>query len=181
MSYTIVKIKSSYNETITSLLKELIGFSIEVIEKPDYILYKHNYENIKDIENVILTLSSELMINIFGYQTITANPDEELKIVEKSFKNYVNGFYTLKSLLFTEMNSFDKKELLDLLLAGSGITKEFIKEYIKYDLNISKASKEMFIHRNTMNYKLDKLKELSGFDLRSFKDAYILYSLIINK
>ncbi|MBO5542875.1 MAG: helix-turn-helix domain-containing protein, partial [Acholeplasmatales bacterium] len=43
------------------------------------------------------------------------------------------------------------------------------------------ASKSMFIHRNTMMYKLDKLKAESGFDLRNFKDACILYMLISTK
>jgi DNA-binding PucR family transcriptional regulator len=39
----------------------------------------------------------------------------------------------------------------------------------------------MFIHRNTMIYKLNKLKANSQFDLTNFKDAYILYSLLENK
>ena len=62
-----------------------------------------------------------------------------------------------------------------------------IIKYMKFimhkcgDLNVSKASKILYIHRNTMLYKLDKLKELSDFDLRCFLDAYIVYSLIENK
>ncbi len=177
MSYTIVKIKSSYKETITLLLKELIGFSIEVIEKPDYIIYKHNYENIKDIESIILSLSNE-MINVFCYTTINNDPEDELKLVEKYFDKYNNGFYTIKELLINEIGNINKKEFFDLIVKGTRISPDFINEYIKYDLNVSKAAKGMFIHRNTMIYNLDKLKELSGFDLRCFKDAYILYSLI---
>jgi hypothetical protein len=181
MSYTIVKIKSSYKDTITLLLKELIGFNIEVIEKDDYLLYKYDFFNIDDIKALILSFASEQMINIFCFSTITSNPDLELELCLNLFNKYNNGFYSIKELLINDLSSFNKKEVLDLILNSTGINEDFIKEYVKYDLNISKASKEMFIHRNTMNYKLDKLKELSGFDLRSFNDAYILYSLINNK
>lgn len=177
MSYTVVKIKSSYRETITSLLKELIGFNIEVIEETDYIIYKHNYENIKDIEAIILSLSNE-MINVFCYTTIVKDALDELNLVKDFFKKYNNGFYTLKELLINEIDNINKKEAFDLIVKGSRINSDFINEYLNYDLNISKASKKMFIHRNTLIYNLDKLKETSGFDLRCFKDAYIIYSLI---
>ena len=64
---------------------------------------------------------------------------------------------------------------------SSGIDYAFIRGFAENNLNVSQASKAMFIHRNTMNYKLDKLKELSGFDLRSFLDAYVLYQLATGK
>ena len=54
-------------------------------------------------------------------------------------------------------------------------------EFAKNNLNVSQASKAMFIHRNTMIYKLNKLKANSQFDLTNFNDAYILYSLLENK
>ncbi len=181
MSITVVKIESSYKNTITSLLKELVGFNNKVIEKDNYTIIEHNYENIDDIKSLILSFSSEQMINVFCYQTITYNYNEEYNLVKNALNNYKNGFYTLKDLLINDDLNNHKKEILSLILSGSGITEDFIIEYLKYDLNLSKAAKEMFIHRNTMIYKLDKLKELTGFDLRCFKDSYILYNLIINK
>ena len=44
---------------------------------------------------------------------------------------------------------------------------------LQNDLNLSAASKQLFIHRNTLNYRLDKIKKDFGLDLRSFKDAVI--------
>ena len=177
MSYTVVKIKSSYKDTITLLFKELIGFDIEVIEKTDYLIFKHNYENIKDIESIILSLSND-MINVFCYTTIVKDALDELNLVKDLFNKYNTGFYTLKDLLINEINNINKKEAFDLIVRGSRINSDFINEYLKYDLNVSKAAKKMFLHRNTLIYNLDKLKETSGFDLRCFKDAYIIYSLI---
>ena len=67
-----------------------------------------------------------------------------------------------------------------MILDSTGVGEDFIIDFAKNDLNVSKASKAMYIHRNTMIYKLDKLKETSGFDLRCFLDAYILYNLLDN-
>lgn len=38
-------------------------------------------------------------------------------------------------------------------------------------LNVSETSRKMFVHRNTLVYRLDKIKKLTGLDLRQFDDA----------
>ena len=89
--------------------------------------------------------------------------------------------YSFKEALLRVKNIENKKEILNYILAGSGINETFILEFAKNNLNVSQASKAMFIHRNTMIYKLNKLKANSQFDLTNFNDAYILYSLLENK
>lgn len=39
------------------------------------------------------------------------------------------------------------------------------------NLNLSETSKKTFLHRNTLLYRLDKIKKLTGFDLKNFYDA----------
>lgn len=39
------------------------------------------------------------------------------------------------------------------------------------NLNLSETSKKTFLHRNTLLYRLDKIKKLTGFDLKNFSDA----------
>lgn len=43
--------------------------------------------------------------------------------------------------------------------------------YFDNHLNISQSAKKLFIHRNTLIYRLDRVKELVGLDPRQFKDA----------
>ena len=50
---------------------------------------------------------------------------------------------------------------------------ETVRVFFKHDLNITSASRELFIHRNTLNYRLDKIKRETGLDLRTFQDAVI--------
>lgn len=50
---------------------------------------------------------------------------------------------------------------------------ETIRVFFRHDLNITSASRQLFIHRNTLNYRLDKIKRDTGLDLRTFQDAVI--------
>ncbi|HSK69296.1 MAG TPA: helix-turn-helix domain-containing protein [Candidatus Limnocylindria bacterium] len=46
------------------------------------------------------------------------------------------------------------------------------------DLNLTDASRELFIHRNTLAYRLEKVQRLTGLDLRSFRDAMVFRLLL---
>ena len=50
--------------------------------------------------------------------------------------------------------------------------------FLKCNLNINAASKELFMHRNTLIYRLDKIKEHTGLDLKKFCDAFIFHVLM---
>ena len=46
-----------------------------------------------------------------------------------------------------------------------------INKFFEYSLNVSESSRQLFIHRNTLVYRLDKLQKSTGLDLRVFDDA----------
>lgn len=46
-----------------------------------------------------------------------------------------------------------------------------IDKFFENNLNISETSRKLFIHRNTLIYRLEKIKNLTGLDLKVFKDA----------
>ena len=51
--------------------------------------------------------------------------------------------------------------------------KDTVDVFFRNDLNLTAASRQLFIHRNTLNYRLDKIRRETGLDLRSFHDAVI--------
>lgn len=173
-------LKNVDNEHIIfDMLNEIVGNIVKLNSK-SYTIYKYEYENQEDIKNVLLSLACELMIDFNGYLSSTDLIDEELKLILSLDENIIVGLNDLKSILaYLDKNQI--KAFLDFILKGTSIDEDFIKNFALNDLNVSKASKNMFIHRNTINYKLDKLKMHSGFDLRKFTDAYLLYNLIMKK
>ena len=50
-------------------------------------------------------------------------------------------------------------------------TLETISKFFENNLNVSETSRQLFIHRNTLVYRLDKLDRATGLDLRVFDDA----------
>ncbi|MCL2461884.1 MAG: helix-turn-helix domain-containing protein [Defluviitaleaceae bacterium] len=48
-----------------------------------------------------------------------------------------------------------------------------VNKFFENDLNVSETSRELYIHRNTLVYRLDKLQKLTGLDLRKFDNAII--------
>ena len=46
-----------------------------------------------------------------------------------------------------------------------------IQKFFENNLNVSETSRKLFVHRNTLVYRLEKIKKLTGLDLREFDDA----------
>lgn len=46
-----------------------------------------------------------------------------------------------------------------------------INKFFENSLNVSETSRQLYIHRNTLVYRLDKIQKVTGLDLRVFEDA----------
>ncbi len=185
MRFIIIKRNFLDVEMLINVIKNLLGKNIKVMINDNSVIIIHEYPNNDDIKKMLISLSSDLMINLVSYVSsdiYTNKGEKELEVISPIIdSNDIDyGIYTLKDLLVKKINIPNKRELLNYILEATGIDEVFINDFCNNDLNVSKASKSMYIHRNTMIYKLDKLKEASGFDLRCFNDAYILYKLIKN-
>lgn len=69
-------------------------------------------------------------------------------------------------------------EYLSILLEGEA--KELLKdedmvntaeEFLENNLNVSETSRNLYMHRNTLMYRLDKIERVMGLNLRNFSDA----------
>lgn len=59
---------------------------------------------------------------------------------------------------------------------------ELIQTAIRFfenDLNITETSRQLYVHRNTLIYRLNKIEKLAGLDLRSFDDAIQFFMLML--
>ncbi|MBQ6385634.1 MAG: helix-turn-helix domain-containing protein [Lachnospiraceae bacterium] len=52
-----------------------------------------------------------------------------------------------------------------------GETEALINAFYANNLNISEAARQLYLHRNTLVYRLEKLRQQTGLDLRNFEDA----------
>ena len=91
---------------------------------------------------------------------------------------YVYADQTLERIV-DSIPEQQKQSILQTFFGNSsvnGISDEMldtIRVFFQNDLNLTAASKQLYIHRNTLNYRLDKIKKDYGLDLRSFRDAVV--------
>ena len=72
-----------------------------------------------------------------------------------------------------------KKESINVL---DEETIQTIYKFFENNLNVSETSRQLFVHRNTLVYRLDKIERLTGLDLRRFDDAVIFkVAILVNK
>ena len=57
-----------------------------------------------------------------------------------------------------------------------------IQKFFENNLNVSETSRKLFVHRNTLVYRLEKIKKLTGLDLRQFDHAIVFkVALMVRK
>lgn len=57
-----------------------------------------------------------------------------------------------------------------------------IQRFFENNLNVSETSRGLFVHRNTLVYRLEKIRKLTGLDLRNFDDAIVFkVALMVKK
>ena len=63
-----------------------------------------------------------------------------------------------------------KRDSLDVLDNETILT---IQKFFAHNLNVSETARELFVHRNTLVYRLDKIEKITGLDLREFDQAVV--------
>ena len=77
------------------------------------------------------------------------------------------------------LNEVFKKGSIDSLDQETLFT---IQRFFENNLNVSETSRKLFVHRNTLVYRLEKIKRLTGLDLREFDDAIVFkVALMVKK
>ena len=169
---------------------------ITAVDENNVIVVKdlHEGDSIKEIDktadNIAAFLEKEHFKNVrIAYGTVV----NEIKEVSRSYKE-------AKMALDVGKIFFGERDVIAYSELGIGrliyqlpipLCKMFIKEifdgkspddfdeetlttinkFFENSLNVSETSRQLFIHRNTLVYRLDKLQKSTGLDLRVFEDA----------
>ena len=162
---------------------------------------KEGYKEIEDAAKTALDmLNMEAMVNARGsYGTIV----EELKDLSRSYKEARMAmdvgriFYAGKRVI--SYNELGIGRLIYQLppnlcrmfiqeIFESGEMTEFDQEilttintFFDNNLNVSETARQLFVHRNTLVYRIEKLQKSTGLDIRTFEDAMTLkIALMVN-
>ena len=152
-------------------------------------------------KNIYNTITSEIMTPVsIGIGTVVSNIkdiarsykeartalevgkvfDDEKKILSYEDLGIGRLIYqlptTLCELFLTEVFKKGSIEELDQEIIFT------IQKFFENNLNVSETSRQLYVHRNTLVYRLDKIQKITGLDLRVFDHAIIFkVAMMVNK
>ncbi len=193
---TEVEKESPVSELLGGMFSSQAGDYITAVDESNVILIKalepeDNYDTLNQIaETIVDMMNMEAMMNVrVSYGTIVS----ELKEVSKSYKEAKMAldvgkiFYAEKKV--TAYNTLGIGRLIYQLpinlcqifideIFGSRLPDELddetlttINKFFENNLNVSETSRQLFVHRNTLVYRIEKLEKSTGLDIRTFDDA----------
>lgn len=183
-------------ETVRSLFSAKTKDFITAVDEKSIILVKEvksgeTYEDMAKTANVIVDmLNSEAMTQVHvAFGTFVG----ELKEVSRSYKEAKMAldvgkiFYSSKNVIAYSKLGIGRliyqlpiplcKMFIKEIFEGRSLddfdeeTLVTINKFFENSLNVSETSRQLYIHRNTLVYRLDKLQKSTGLDLRVFEDA----------
>ncbi len=173
-------------ETVRSLFSTKTKDFITAVDEKDIILVKEvkpgeTYDDLEKTASMIVDmLNTEALTRVnVAFGTIV----NEIKDVSRSYKEAKMAldvgkiFYSTKNVVAYQLplplcrmfikEIFDGKSPDDF----DEETLTTINKFFENSLNVSETSRQLYIHRNTLVYRLDKLQKSTGLDLRVFEDA----------
>ena len=194
-------------ETVGKLFPDKNKDLVITINELDTVLVKEVRPDteMKDLENLARsiadTLTSEhylstqigigsIIIGVKDLPTSFKNAQIALEVskvfdTEKTIITY--EALGIARLIYQLPNVICESFLSEIFKKGSisGLDQETlftIQKFFENNLNVSETSRKLFVHRNTLVYRLEKIKKLTGLDLREFDDAIVFkVALMVKK
>ncbi|MEY8338164.1 helix-turn-helix domain-containing protein [Lachnospiraceae bacterium 62-35] len=183
-------------ETVRSLFAAKTKDFVTAVDEKSIILVKEvrpgeTYSDLEKTANMVLDmLNTEALTKVHvSFGTIV----NEIKDVSRSYKEAKMAldvgkiFYSSKNVVaYSNLGIGRLIYQLPLPLCRMFIKEIFdgkspdefdeetlttINKFFENSLNVSETSRQLYIHRNTLVYRLDKLQKSTGLDLRVFEDA----------
>lgn len=186
--FVIISSKEKITKEMVYTFFEGLLNDILCFEKNNYLLviYHNKYRiSFSDLHNSLSEDYGQL-IKLFEGFSINIKNIHDLEYVINMYNQYLdnekNDYYSISDLIIkvskdkpTQLNNL-KKIILRKYLYDQQFEK-MIKAMFKNNLNISKTAYDIYMHRNTINNKIDMLARDTGLEMQRFKDAVSVFEL----
>lgn len=156
-------------------LEDIVDHAFSLKETIDHILGSKSKISISNFNN-----NYEGFIKAYNDNLIALKIGNKFQIKPEIYN--IKDMFLEKAIynLSNEYINEIKEEYKDIFTGFNHELIQTLEEILKCDLSLTKAAKNLFVHRNTLMYRIDKIKKETGFDIRNFKEATFLYILYMN-
>ena len=173
-------LKNADEDTLVAFLSSYPGLTI--LKKNDGMLVAAaEYDFDLSTLQALRELSIQEFYQDFSCFIVPESADFPITPVVLQLPRLTRGVYTVESIIpeivFLNLTAL-KLSLKNYYLQLVGTeTIDSVLGFVKENLNASQAAKRLFMHRNTLNYRLDHFVTKTGIDIRTFKGALAIYLL----
>lgn len=181
-------ISKPVEEEILNILKDVLGEIVVLdIKGSKVIFFFDRYDT--NFEDLFTTISSDFYMDFIVHEGVILQSNERfiqtyIEAYQKLFVKRMKSVTNVCDLVMMGLSTLDmkivfflKKVIIKGIFEEEGVV-QIIQTLFQSNLNISQASKELYMHRNTLISKLDQIKKQTGIDLQNFKQASIIHLLI---
>lgn len=186
------KLESAFERTIYSYKKHWGGFKVD--NMMFYVLNDFSDDEIESIAEKIQS-EKERYISVNKLYVAVSKTNNKLKSLPKTYRIVLRMLRLAVRADMTPM-FYDRLEVKKLILAVDDISllesiynenlkklevydrdngtdyMSFLRLYLKYDGSVQRVAQETFVHRNTINYQLAKIKKILGNNLKTFEERF---------
>lgn len=170
-------------QAILSLFSEMMYRPSFKLETENLIIIAEMKEDIS-FYDVISNTNQEFYLNLSLYESIEFQTIEEL-LKDIKYKSSILEFNKVylneKILIYNRFKPIFDEKTRQEMLKEFYYDQEFlhmIKVFLEKNQNSSEASKALYLHRNTLNNRIEKFYKITGYDLRKFEDAALIYIIV---
>lgn len=187
--FLIIQLEKLSQDNIFAIIHSIeeLCEKIETILINDHLVIFYFDKYFFDFKDILDPITDDLAFDfkIFEGCKITSR-DDFLTLIRLYFSYLGKSFYRYSSisdlvLKVHENNPLKIKELKHIILADIIEDQQLItiiKSLFENNLNITQSSQVVYMHRNTINNKLDMIKRLTGLNIQNFKEAVAMYLLL---
>ena len=177
--------KESVINLMCDFLKGLIGNYVEPTLSNNILTVFFEAETDVDFEEIINSLNSDFYVVATLFES-----GELYKNIDRN--EYVKHIHAIAvKLLETTKLYFNEKELVKQGLHNEIVKNNILKEYyndyemknvistyLENNMNVSQAANALYMHRNTVMNKIAKFIDVTGYDIKKFQNAFVIYQIL---
>lgn len=189
--------KNELNDTLLGFLPE----NAIILWKTDHhgvMITQENMEDPDSFADIITSIATDFFIDLYiyvGSHNTDIHDAKDAYIAQEAlfqmcrdifpnrrvYQHHANLPLNLINHWMKDHNTDNFDMLINLVEAEDDEMILSVSTFLESNMNISIASKELYIHRNSLQYRLDKFHEKTGLNPKDFQDAITIYLLLLHR
>ncbi len=183
------------SEAIKVIVREVCGFGLQATVDHHLFVVTEIDDHQQMAETLHQLLLEELLVDVYMVYDFTWSQGVSLQTCTRSLQRLLSvarclyaskTSYSAKMLRFAhaldpqspKLSMYPTQEKSILQIATDPELMTTVMHFFEHNLNVTETASALYVHRNTLLYRLSKIEQTTHYDLRRFEDAMNFYTLL---